>query len=46
MREMWFSDFKGSVAKALALALLVLASVVMELAAGVCRMQTNPTCKE
>jgi len=45
---MWLSDFKGSVATALALALalLVLASVVMELAAGVCRMQTNPTCKE
>jgi hypothetical protein len=44
---MWFSDFKGSVAKALALAaLLVLASVVMELAAGVCRMQTNPNSKE
>jgi hypothetical protein len=41
---MWFSDFKGSVAKALTL--LVLAAVVMELAAGVCRMQTNPTCKE
>jgi hypothetical protein len=43
---MWFSDFKGSVATALTLTLLVLASVVMELAAGVCRMQTNPTCKE
>jgi hypothetical protein len=43
---MWFSDFKGSAATALTLALLVLASVVMELAAGVCRMQTNPTCKE
>jgi len=42
---MWFSDFKGSVAKALA-ALLVLASVVMELAAGVCRIQTNPNSKE
>ncbi len=46
MREMWLSDFKGSAATALALALLVLASVVMELAAEVCRMQTNPTCKE